>query len=702
MKKPSFGTLGTLIVRRRRATLILFLIATLLFGGIGSAVFGKLKDGGYSDPKSDSYRAYDYLVNTLNVKEPTITFVVDAKKNLSDPAVTAQATALEAEIRTYKEVTKTLSYWSTGGAAQMMSKNGQASYIFIYTKKNANESASFAKVLQAKYDGKYQDLRVYVGGFATFSYAISSKISKDLAKAESISIPLTFLFLAFIFGALIASAMPLVVAVSAILGAFLILFLISLFTDVSIFALNLTTGLGMGLGIDYSLLMVNRFREELHKGNPVAESVITTVKTAGRTVFFSGITVMITLSSLIFFPQMFLKSFGYAGVAVVGMAIIGALIPLPAILALLGNRIDKYVVHKSAITPREEGRWASLARFVMKRPLPIVIASIALLSIIAAPIKNAVFSQADARVMPKNDKVAIASTYISNNFPGQAANPIDIIIKGGANKVDQATAFSAELAKVPGVIAVNPPELIGNDLRITAVHSMGARTPEVTKVIHAIRNIKAPEGTLVGGVAADFTDSQDGIGRVLPWALLWIALFVLILIFAFTGSIILPIKAVLLNILSLGATLGALTWIFSDGNLKWLVGDFVVTHSVDTSMVILIAVVSFGLSMDYELFLLSRIREEHEAGKKNIDAVAIGLQRSARIITAAAVLLAVVFAVFITSGVTSIKQMGFGVAFAIILDATLVRALLVPALMRLFGELNWWAPKFLKRFTISH
>ena len=291
---------------------------------------------------------------------------------------------------------------------------------------------------------------------------------------------------------------------------------------------------------------------------------------------------------------------------------------------------------------------------------------------------------------------------ISNNFPGQAANPIDIIIKGGANKVDQATAFSKDIAKVPGVITVNPPEVIVNDLRITAIHSMGARTPEVTKVIHAIRNIKAPEGTLVGGVAADFTDSQDGIGRVLPWALLWIALFVLILIFAFTGSIILPIKAVLLNILSLGATLGALTWIFSDGNLKWLVGDFVVTHSVDTSMVILIAVVSFGLSMDYELFLLSRIREEHEAGKKNIDAVATGLQRSARIITAAAVLLAVVFAVFITSGVTSIKQMGFGVGFAIILDATLVRALLVPALMRLFGELNWWAPKFLKRFTISH
>ena len=219
---------------------------------------------------------------------------------------------------------------------------------------------------------------------------------------------------------------------------------------------------------------------------------------------------------------------------------------------------------------------------------------------------------------------------------------------------------------------------------------------------HQIRELKAPAGTLIGGVAADYTDSQDGISRVLPYALAWIVLFVLLFLFIFTGSLILPVKAVLLNVLSLGATLGTLTWVFDSGHLKWLVGNFITTNSIDTSMVILIAVVAFGLSMDYELFLLSRIREEHEAGKKNVDAVAIGLQRSARIITAAAVLLAIVFAVFITSGVSSIKQMGFGVAFAIIIDATLVRALLVPALMRLFGELNWWAPKFLKRFTVSH
>ena len=703
MKKPTFEGLGTLIVRRRKATLVLFMIATLAFGGIGSAVFAKLKNGGYSDPSSDSYKAYKYLSDNLNVKEPAIIFVVDAKKSIQDPTVVAEAQSLETEIKTNSGVSKTLSYWSAGGTPALASKNGQAAYIFIYTdKKDANDSAPLAKTLQSKYDGTYKDLKVYVGGFATFSNSISSKISKDLAKAESISIPLTFAFLAFIFGALVASAMPLVVAVSAILGSFLILFLISLFTDVSIFALNLVTGLGMGLGIDYALLIVNRFREELHKGQSVENSVITTVKTAGKTVFFSGTTVIITLSSLIFFPQMFLKSFGYAGVAVVAMAVLGALIPLPAILALLGKNVDKYVVHKSAITPKEEGRWAKLARFVMKRPLPIVLVIVALLSFLTLPIKDAVFSQADTRVMPASDKVAVASQFIADNFPGQAGNPIEIIVKGGATNLDQVKTYLAAIAKVPGVIAVNPPQVIGSDVHATAIHTMGPRTPEVTNVIHAIRKISAPPGTLIGGVGADFTDSQDGIGRVLPWAFTWIAIFVLLLLFIFTGSIILPIKAILLNVLSLGATLGSLLWIFAQGHMKWLVGNFTITNSVDTSMVILIAVVAFGLSMDYELFLLSRIREEHESGKKNIDAVAIGLQRSARIITAAAVLLAVVFAVFITSGVTSIKQMGFGVAFAIILDATLVRALLVPALMRLFGEFNWWAPKFLKRFTISH
>jgi RND superfamily putative drug exporter len=460
--------------------------------------------------------------------------------------------------------------------------------------------------------------------------------------------------------------------------------------------------MGLGLGIDYALLIVNRFREELHHGKNVEDSIITTLKTAGKTVFYSGLTVFVTLLSLTFFPLPFLKSFGYAGVSVVSLAVIGALFGLPPILALVGSKIDKGVIRKSAITPKEDGRWASTARMVMKRPVAVVLLALIVLGLFAAPLKNISFSQGDSRMLPASNPAAIATAMQAARFTGQTGTPVEIIIMDGAGKDSEIAAYAAEVAKVDGIAAVTPAQTIGQDVRLVAYESMLPRTPEAQKMIHDIRDISSPAGTLVGGVAADYTDSQDGISSTLPWALAWIGISVLILIFVFTGSIILPIKAVLLNFLSLAATMGVLTWVFIDGHLQWLVGSFTLTGSLDTSIVILISVVVFGLSMDYELFLLSRIREEHMAGKSNIESVATGLQRSARIITAAAVLLAVVFAAFITSGVTSIKSMGFGVALAVILDATIVRALLVPALMRLFGERNWWAPKWMQRFTITH
>ncbi|CAB5004278.1 unannotated protein [freshwater metagenome] len=698
-----FEKLGHVLVRRRKAVLALFIIAVIATGAIGSLVFSRLQDGGYSDPKSDSAQVTQYLSETFNVQDPAVVLLVDAGTTLSDPDVVMRATNLENAINTDPEVTRTLSYWSSGGSPLFVSKDQKASYIFIYSKdKDPTVATDLAKRILDAYQGKKFGFTIYVGGYATFSYSISNQISKDLALAESISIPLTFILLIFVFGGLIASAMPLVVGVSAILGAFFALYLISLATGVSIFALNLVTGMGLGLGIDYSLLMVNRFREELHHGRSVEESVAITVKTAGRTVFFSGITVMITLASLMFFPLMFLKSFGYAGVTVVAMAVLGAIIPLPAILALLGHRIDKFTVRKSAITPKEDGRWAQTARFVMRRPISIVLLTLIFLGLLTAPIQNIVFSQVDAQVMPASSAIAITAKVTTERFPGQEGNPIQIIIPQSSADSPEVISYREALKALPGIERVDPIEAIGTTLRFSAIHTMSSRTPKAEQLINDIRALPAPSGTLVGGVAADYADSQAGIARTLPWALLWIAIGVLILLFAFTGSIILPIKAVILNFLSLAATMGAMSWVFVEGHMQWLTGSFTVTRTIDTSMVILIAVVAFGLSMDYELFLLSRIKEEHDSGKSNIDAVATGLQRSARIITAAAALLAVVFATFLTSGVTSIKTLGFGVAVAILIDATVVRAFLVPALMRLFGERNWWAPEWMKRFTISH
>ena len=698
-----FEKLGSLIVKRKRLIFSLFLVAIFSAGAIGTSVFGKLDSGGYNDPKSDSAKAFEYLTDVFKVKDPAVVLVVETTNGVNDPAVVATAAKLETSIKGEAGVGSTLSYWSAGGAPTLKSSDENSAFLFIYSEDVEWDNVqSLGKRIQEKYDGKFENLTVYASGTGVFAHAINTKIANDLKISEAISIPLTFILLVFVFGGLVASAMPLLVGVSAILGSLLVIYLLTLFTGVSVFALNLITGLGLGLGIDYSLLVVNRFREELHSGKSVDEAIKKTVATAGKTVFYSGLTVVITLAALMLFPLMFLKSFGYAGVTVVVMAVLGALVALPALLAILGKRIDKAVVRKGALKPKEDGRWAQTARFVMRKPVSVVVLSLVILTVLAAPFKNIVFSQVDSRVLPASNPAAYAAQLITERFPGQEGNPIEVIIPGGANKIEQINNYTQEIAKVSGVVRVGEPQILGNDVRVIAIHDMGPRTPDAEALIKQIRLIPSPDQTLIGGVAADYADTQIGIAKTMPWALTWIAIGVLLLLFIFTGSLILPIKAVILNILSLAATLGVITWIFVDGNLKWLVGDFTTTGSVDTGSIILVAVVAFGLSMDYELFLLSRIKEEHDAGRSNIESVATGLQRSARIITAAAGLLAIVFASFVLSGVTSIKMLGFGVAFAIILDATLVRALLVPALMRLFGERNWWAPKSLKRFTIDH
>lgn len=376
--------------------------------------------------------------------------------------------------------------------------------------------------------------------------------------------------------------------------------------------------------------------------------------------------------------------------------------PFPAILAIIGTRIDSFVVRKSAIAPKSDGRWSETARFVMRRPVAVVVLTLTVLAVIASPIRNIVFSQADQRVMPASAPIAIANATLSADFPGQEGNPVEFVIPNARSMATEFADYEGKIAAVKGIVRVTPEQYAGTAVHFSAVHSMSPRTNQAQEMIKAIRAIPAPAGTLVGGVAADYSDTQSGIAKTLPWALSWIALGVLVLLFLFTGSIILPIKAVVLNVISLAAMMSALTWIFIGGHMTWLVGSFTNTHTIDTSMVILISVVTFGLSMDYELFLLSRIKEEHDAGMGNEDAVATGLQRSARIITAAALLLAIAFAAFITSGVINIKTLGFGVAFAVLIDATVVRGLLVPALMRLFGERNWWSPQWMKRFSIDH
>jgi RND superfamily putative drug exporter len=699
-----FEKLGNFVAKRRKGVFILFILGILVSGGLGSQAFSRFDSGGYSDPSSDSAKVAEYLQDAFDVRNPSLVMAVHTKGgSLNDPEVVASAEALESQIRNDSNTDKVISYWSSGNSPFLKSKNGTSGLMFVYFKTNDfTETDKLGGQYQEKYDGTYENLDVYVSGEAVFANAINGNIQEDLKVAEFISIPLTFLLLLLVFGALVASAMPLVIGVTAIIGTFFVMYLLTLFTDVSIFVLNLTTGLGLGLGIDYALLIVNRFREELAKGLSKESAIVNTMKTAGKTVFYSGLTVVVTLISLMFFPLNFLKSMGYAGASVVALAVFGALIPLPALLVMLGEKVNKGRVRRGALIQREDGRWAQVARFVMRKPITVVAASLAILFFFISPIGNAKFGQVDTDQLPAADRAYISSQFIAEQFPGEEGNPIEIIFPNGSSQAAEISAFTNQLSSVDGITRVGEPQVVSNAVRIEAVQAMKPRTPASEALIEEIRALPSPNGMLVGGVAADYADTQGAIADTLPIVFGWVVLIVLLLLFAFTGSLLLPVKAVLLNFLSLAATIGVLWWVFGEGNLQSVVGDFIVTGIIDTNMMVLVAIVAFGLSMDYEVFLLSRIKEEHDSGRSNTESVAIGLQKSARIITAAAFILAIVFAAFVTSGVTAIKLLGFGVAFAILLDATLIRALLVPALMRLFGERNWWAPKALERFQINH
>jgi RND superfamily putative drug exporter len=687
----------------------------LLSSIFGFQSFGLLKAGGYDNPNSDSARVFELLESKFDTQTPEVVLIADMPTLVDTTDSRTIGRDLLNELKQIEGVDTVTSYYTLGTPPSLRSTDGKAAYFFVKLSDDSAQS-DVGKKISDEFTGDYNGAKVYVAGFAAISSEINSTISEDLARAEAIAVPLILLLLVFVFGSLIAAGLPLLIGGLAIVGSFFFIWVSAQFTDTSVFALNLITGLGLGLGIDYSLLMVNRFREERAKKKSVNDAVIETVATAGRTVLFSGITVAIVLSSLAFFPQYFLKSFAIGGVVVVFLSIAGALIALPALLALLGDRVNNLRLGRKKNVPKtkDDGFWGSTARFVMKRPLAISLVALIGLGGLMSLSSNIQFGQVDDRVLPKTSNSVEANDVIRERFSGREASPVEILVKGASS--EDVLDYVVALSKLPDITRVQSSAGIAQDgiidqgyapmfssyaqngyQRIQAIHDVEPRSIAGQELTADIRKVKLDSHkVLIGGIAASYTDSQDGIVEQLPTVAIWILAFTLILMFLFTGSVLLPIKAVLLNILSLGATYGFLTWVFIDGNLKWLLGDFIVTGTVDTSSIVLIAVVVFGLSMDYELFLLSRIKEQHDAGMSTIDSVAVGLQRSGRIITAAALVLALSFVAFATSGVTIMKMLGLGIAFAILLDATIIRALLVPALMRLFGDLNWWAPKWMK------
>ena len=702
-----------LVVRRKHSSLYLFVAVVLLSSILGFQSFGLLKAGGYDNPNGDSTRVTELLDTKFDTQTPEVVLIADMPTLVDTTDSTTIARDLLNDLKAIDGVERVTSYYTLGSPPSLRSTDGKAAYFFVKVKDDVVQS-DVGKNISDKFTGDYNGAKLYVAGFAAISAEINSTISEDLARAEAIAVPLILLLLVFVFGSLVAAGLPLLIGGLAIVGSFFFIWVSAQFTDISVFALNLITGLGLGLGIDYSLLMVNRFREERAKNKSVNDAVVATVSTAGRTVLFSGITVAIVLSSLAFFPQYFLKSFALGGVVVVFLSVAGALIALPAMLAILGDRVNKLKLGRGQSQSEDSGLWGSTARFVMKRPLAIALVALIGLGGLMSLSSNIQFGQVDDRVLPQESRAVVANNVIRDRFSGREASPVEILVKGASSA--DVLDYVVELSKLPNITRVQSSAGIAQDgvidqgyapmfssyaqndyQRIQAIHNVEPRAIAGQELTADIREVKLDgHQVLIGGTAAIYTDSQDGIVEQLLTVVIWIIAFTLIFMFLFTGSVLLPIKAVLLNILSLGATYGFLTWVFIDGNLKWLLGDFFITGTVDTSSIVLVAVVVFGLSMDYELFLLSRIKEQHDAGMSTVDSVAIGLQRSGRIITAAALVLAFSFVAFATSSVTIMKMLGIGIAFAILLDATIIRALLVPALMRLFGDLNWWAPKWMK------
>lgn len=711
-KTTVFTRLGHAVVHRRRIVLVGYLVSMVLFGIFSVQVFGAMKSSGFNDPASQSSQVEKILRSEFGVSDPAAVLLISTPNDIDAEAASA-LTFLE-RIQNTSGVEDVISYWSTGGASTLRGSDGRTGQAIVTAQDNT-DLEELGRTLVTNFSGMQGNLKVQVFGGETIGNAFNDTITEDLAKAESVAIPITALLLIYVFGSLVAAGLPFLIAGGTILGAFLTLFLLTQFTDVSVFALNLVTGLGLALGIDYSLLIINRFREELREGKAVPDAVAATVASAGRTVFVSGITVAVALSSLLVFPQYFLRSFAYAGIAVSLLAVLGALTAIPAILAMLGHKINRFSVRRGDLAPRDTGGWLRFAKFVMRNPWKVLVSTTVVLIFIGVQAFGAVFGQIDERALPENHPIAQAGETLRTLFSGNEGTPYHVILQN-PDSPSSVEEYAKELSTIPGVTRVTTQSSIivdgalvatnstnqkwstANSVRLQVVSNVRPIDPAGAQLVSEIRSMPAPAGSvLVGGLAAEWADSTSGV-LDRAWIVgLWLAITTMVILFLFTGSILIPLKALVLNVLSLTATLGALVWVFQNGHLMWLTGNYTVTGTVDISTLALIAVIAFALSMDYEVFMLARINEEHRAGANTTDAVAFGLQRTGRIVTAAAALIAIVFASFLTSSATNIKQLGFGVTVAILLDATVVRALLVPAFMRIAGDANWWAPAPLRR-----
>ncbi|HEU4913109.1 MAG TPA: MMPL family transporter [Actinomycetes bacterium] len=710
-----FERLGHLTYRRRRWVLALAGVFLAVGAGWGTGVFGAMVSDGFEDPGSESAAALARVQETVGRDTADVVVVYrNGGDPISEPGVRPAVESHLAGLPT-RLVDRVTTTWSAGPAgAALVARDGRATYAVVHVAGDDEDARMDAyEALEPVLRDAPPGLTVEVGGSAAIASDITTQVSEDIARAEQISLPVVMVLLVIVFGGLTAASLPLAVGGLAILGSFTMLRLLSLATDVSIFAVNIVTMLGLGLAIDYALFVVSRFREELHRGASTEQALVRTMTTAGRTVAFSGVTVAIALASLLLFPQVFLRSMGFGGMAAVLVAMVGALTVLPALLAVLGHRVDSLRVpglrrRSAPATTAPQGAWYRLARSVMRRPVAYVAVIVPLLLLAGLPFLRVEFGGVDHRALPEGTESRVVSESLLTDFPGGGTTTVDAVVSFDDADIDGAdragvASFADAVRDLPGVTSVQTAGEAEGTALLTVQHTYEGISPAARDLADRVRDLPEPAGAqvLVGGRAAELTDLLSSLGATLPWMGLFVVGVTLVLLFLAFGSVVLPLKAVMMNVLSLTASFGAIVWIFQDGNLsEWL--GFTATGTVEATQPILILALAFGLSMDYEVFLLSRVREEWDRTGDNATAVATGLQRTGRIITSAALLLVVVIGAFSTSGIVFIKMVGIGMIIAILVDATIVRALLVPATMRLLGRWNWWAPGPLARFWARH
>ena len=701
-----FDGWGRLVYRRRRLVLVIALIVVAFAAAWGTGVFGKLQSsGGFTPPDSQSQRSANLATAAFGRDAGDVVVLYSSPTvSVRTPAFRAAVTRVLAGLPASR-VESTATYWSTG-SPQFVSANGRATYAVLELA-GGSDGARQSNYNAIKGSLDAPGLHTQVGGLVPTNEAISKQVTSDIGRAETFSMPVLLIVMLIIFGSLAAASLPLAIGGVAILGSFTVLRLLTLVTTVSIYSVNITTILGLGLGIDYGLFMVSRFREELHRQETVQDAVARTVATAGRTVAVSGITVAMALASLMLFPETFLRSMGYGGVATVLVDMLAALTVMPALLAVFGRNVNALRIRRTVRRPpaaEGAGAWYRIASSVMRRPVLYAVPIVVVLLALGSPFLRVTWGGADATDLPASSQPRLVTEALNRDFPGNPTAPVESVVQftgpvaGSPAREAALSGYAGRLDRVPGVIGAQVTGVHGDIARVDVRYGPNPYSPQARAIVGQVRDVAPPAGAraYVGGQSAQLVDELSSLGSVLPWMALVVALATFVLLFLAFGSVVLPVKAIAMNVLSLSAMYGVVVWIFQEGHLSGLL-QFTPNGTIEPTMPILMFAIMFGLSMDYEVFLLSRIRERYDVTGDNTAAVASGLQRTGGLITSLALLLVIVVGAFSASGVTFIKLMGVGMIVALIVDATVVRVLLVPAVMRLLGPVNWWAPRPLRR-----